>query len=355
MIYIINFVILSVNSLFERFIKTRFFLTISAIILVLFAGLRNINFIGDSQQYAWDYSIYLNKIGKGQFEAGFSFLEKVCSFLGLSVTGFFIIIALMSMIFLTLGFKNLTIYPTSAILYYYARFFINRDMNQIRAALAASIIVFSLPYLFDKDLLKFIGVIFIASLIHSAAIIALLLYPINYFSENCIWKLKRNKRIILYIVLLTFAFVLSRIDSNFISSFIGRFNETYVSRTSDYGKASYGLANPVIWLQVLISLLSLSINRNSSNNKIKVCLSAYIFSTFLLILFSNFYVLAGRLSTMLATVEPILILNLIDIFVPNKKLSDKVTSYVFFVGISLVIFWLINCYSMQLPAYEISL
>lgn len=354
MIYIVNFVILSVNSLFERFIKSRVFLIFSGIILIVFAGLRNIDFIGDSQQYAWDYAIYLNRIGKGQFEIGFSFLEKICSILGMSVTEFFLVIAFLSIFFLILGFKNLTLFPVSALLYYYSRFFINRDMNQIRAGLAASLVVFALYYLIKEKLIKFLGILLIAGLIHKAAFIAFLIYPINKIMENCVWNFKKKKRIFIYVMILIGVFFLSRVSSNFISNVIGNFDVTYVSRTSDYGKASYGLLNPVIWLQVMISLISLGMDEIKNNKKINICLSCYMISTILLILFSNFYVLAGRLSTILATVEPILILKIINNYLPNNYFYSRIISWIVFVGITLVIFWLINCYGTSFPVYKIS-
>lgn len=350
MIYFLNLIILSVDSLFERLIKSRFFLIFSSIVLILFAGLRSSDFLGDSGPYASDYSIYLNKVGKGQFEIGFSLLEKICSLLNLSVTGFFIIVALISILFLTLAFKHLTIFPASALLYYYSRFFINRDMNQIRAGLAASVIMFAIYYLVNDKPSLFILFVLIATSMHKGAIIALFIYPINKFMNKKIWALRKWQRLLVYLFILTAAFLLSRIDSNFISKFIGQFDQTYVSGTSDYGKISYGIANPVIWLQVLIGLFSIVMNSNQNDERIKLCVSSYVLSTFLLISFSGFYVLAGRLSTILSTVEPILILGIV-----NKNISNKILSWVVFSAISIIVFLLINCYGLHLPTYMISI
>lgn len=228
-------------------------------------------YIGDSQQYAWDYDIYRNNFGKGQFEIGFSMLEKLCAQLNFSVTIFFIIVAILSFLFLSSGFKNLTIFPTSALLYYYSRFYINRDMNQIRAALAASIILFSLQYLVHKkDLFKFFGLILLATLIHKAAFVALILYPVTYFVDDYMWNLNRKKKVLIYITILIISFLLSKSCSGIISDFIGNFDTTYVSRTSDYGKISYGLSNPIIWLQFMVGLFILLSSNDKDNKKLKI-------------------------------------------------------------------------------------
>ncbi|MEE6639304.1 EpsG family protein [Limosilactobacillus pontis] len=337
--------------------KTKLFLIISSIVLVSFTGLRGTSFAGDSQQYAWDYSIYANNFGKGKFEVGFSFLEKLCAWLGFSVTTFFIIIAFLSILFLVLGFEKLAIFPASALLYYYSRFFINRDMNQIRAALAASIILFSLQYLTNKksNFLKFAFFILLAIVIHKAAFIAFILYPVGYLMNKYIWKSNKRKRIFIYIITLVIAFILSVSCSNIVGNIIGNFDTTYVSRTSDYGKDSYGLANPVIWLQILIGLLTLITVKYEDNEKLKICFSSYFISTILLVLFSNYYVLAGRLSTLLATVEPILILQLIDYCIPAKKWNSNLVSWILFLGISVAVFFIINCYNTQLPLYNVAL
>lgn len=346
MIYFVNFIILSINSLLERFVRSKVFLFISTLLLICFAGFRGFNVGPDTLRYANYYQETHDKIGVSYFEPGYRFLEHFCASLNFSTFAFFLFISLITMVILVVGFNYMTMFPTSILVYYYARFFMNRNMGQIRAALAASIILFSLRYIVNEKPVYFIFFCLLASTIHKSALIALIIYPFNYF----IWKVAKTKRKIVVIVILIFVIsaVVSIIGSNIIYNIFNVLSEAYVDNNNDNAKLSYGLNNPVILMQVIITILAL-ISLNLDKRVNKVIISTYILSTILIITLSHYYVLAGRFSSMLATVEPLLILK-----VNNHFFGTKLVSSFSFLLISLVIFWLINIYTGALSPYELS-
>lgn len=346
MIYLINFIILSINSFLERLSQSRIFLYISTILLICFAGFRGFNVGPDTVRYASYYSETHAKIGVSYFEPGYRILEKICASLNFSTLAFFLFVSLITMIFLVAGFNYMTVFPTSVLVYYYARFFMNRNMGQIRAALAASIILFSLRYVITKKPSYFIFFCLLASTIHKSALIALMIYPFNYF----MWKFVKTKKkaVIVVALMFTISVIISIIGSGIVYSIFNVLSAAYVDSSNANASLSYGLNNPVIWMQVIITFLALIfLNENNMTNKLII--STYIISTILIILLSHYYVLAGRLSSMLATVEPLLILK-----VTNHILRYKFISLFSFLVISLFIFWLINVQSGALSPYVLS-
>ena len=252
------------------------------------------------------------------------------------------------MLLLVSGFKYFTVFPSSILLYYYARFFMNRNMGQIRAALTASIILFSLRYVQKKQLFTFMFLCLLATLFHKSALIALLIYyPFNLF----IWRyLKTKKGIVEFtILILILVYLLSIFGTGLIYRIFDVLSSAYVDSNNDNAKQSLGINNPVIWMQVLLTIFAILFLNNNSDRKNEVIITTYLLSTILLILLSHYYVLAGRLSSMLATVEPLLFLKVIDHFFGNKTIS-----YFVFLILSIFIFWLINIKSGVLSPYAFS-
>lgn len=346
MIYFINFIILSINSLLERLVRSKIFLFISTIVLICFAGFRGFNVGPDTLRYADYYQETHDKIGSSYFEPGYRFLEHFCASLSFSTLAFFLFISILTMIILVVGFNYMTMFPASVLVYYYSRFFMNRNMGQIRAALAASIILFSLRYVVTKKPGYFFFCCLLASTIHKSALIALIIYPFNYF----MWKIVKTKKKVIITVILLFVIsaVISIAGSNIIYRIFNVLSAAYVDNNNANANLSYGLSNPVIWMQVAITILALLfLDLNKSVNK--TIISTYILSTILIILLSHYYVLAGRFSSMLATVEPLLVLK-----VNNHFFGTKLLSFCAFTLISFLIFWLINIQSGALSPYVLS-
>lgn len=345
MVYYINFLLLAINSVGERVTKSKYFLFFDLALLTMLAGFRGYHIGFDTYTYVYSYQSLLNHYGSIYgFEKGYVFLERVGAFFHLSPGIFLSCIAFVSIGFLIIGFSDLTPLVCSVLLYYYSRYFLSREMNQIRAALAAAVILFSLRYVARGRLWEFVLCILCVSLIHKAAYMAIIIYPVNYF----IWhRLKDKKKIIkLYVFTLIVAAVCSIVLSGQIAHLFSSMGESTYVETDPNSNNSQGLANPIIFLQLIVSLLGLSyIVHDEMREQDQVMITTYIISTLLLILLSQHNTLAGRVSTLFATVEPVLVLRI------NNTIFKGKLSYASFIVISLIIFHLCSVKSINTVDY----
>ncbi|MCL1950264.1 MAG: EpsG family protein [Turicibacter sp.] len=301
-------------------------------ILALFAGLRY--WIG------FDFDNYFNMFRdtptiRGLFtywhvlgvERGYFILNSVIKTMGMQVNGVLVVMAVATLIILMKSFQKYTPYPLMALLLYVSRFFFVRDMGQIRASLAAAIVLFSLRYLQKRETWKFFLTIFIAFLFHRIALVGILLY---------IFQLIFRKGIATKWVvgLLALSFLVGSIDLNpIILSMEGIIPEHYWQYlTHPYYVFPLGLTNPVLLMQLMILIAMLLFRKQIKNDYFNLLLGGYLMSTLILSGLQYFGTVAGRLSTYFATFEIVIIPLFIDVFqehdirglLPEKwKMSEK--------------------------------
>lgn len=346
------FLIVAACAVADSYLNRNLFIYISLILLMVIAGLRNINTGFDTYNYYCDY----NNIAAGfspisSKEQGFVLLEKIFSVLNLPFQYFLIFIAGLTMFCIIYGYSKLTPYPGFALLYYYSRFYINRDLNQIRASLAAAILLFSIQYVFKKKPLKFLIIILLATFIHTGAVIALLIYPLYMlFMKFSDMKFSDREKLIGYCSTI----IVSGLASYVVSPYIARLDEQKIAAytQSKMYITGNGLLNPVILLQVIISILALYAflkkGEESSNHFFSATLCTYMISTVLLILLSQYYTLAGRTSTFLATVEPVVVIYLL------QSVFKRTTVKFLMIVVCLIIFLMIDIYSGLIPQINYS-
>lgn len=339
-IYIIIFIILIVLALLDYIYKLNIFSCISAIVLALFSGLRNISVGFDTVNYYSDYENVKDGVASlHSTEFGYVLIEKFFSSLGLPTWGFILLFSLISLIGLYMAYSRMLqkAFVGLAFCYYYARFFILRDMNQIRSSLASVIVLFSFKFVKEKDFIKFAIIVLLASSIHLGAIVAILVYPIFLFISNL-----KSSYVLSFSVL---SMLLCVVLANVISPLLNK-----VSLALDRGSAyinnpfymtGSGLKNPVIYYQIIIAILIIC--RNKKEKKIISLLSGYLLSIFILILCYKYTSLAGRLSTFTASVEPILLVYLLKVYLP------KYLRLPMFVLITIVMFIVINYMNGTIP------
>ena len=222
-----------------------------------------------------------------------------------------------------------------SLLYYYCRFFFNRDMGQIRSALACTILLYSIKYLKEKKLGKFLFIIIIASLFHSAAIIFVICYPVYSYFYNKELTIKNVLLPVSLSILLSFII-------NPLLMYIVRFFPSYANYViSDYYTRGGGLKNPIILMQVLIliSFIVFSSDRLKNNKYIKTAFIVYLVGTIILVSFNQYPTLAGRASTLFSSTE-ILLVPLIF-----NKFFNRYVRWLLVLVISIFIFYLIFIYS----------
>lgn len=162
--------------------KSTIYLFIVFIILIILASFREKNIGNDTSVYMdlftklqiVDLKYYLDR-----YEIGYLLLNKFVGMLSKEPQSILIVTSIIILssyaIFIKKYSKNVYI---STLLFFLLGHF-GSSMNTIRHQFAILIIFFSYKYIKNRHLIKFIIIIFIASLFHSTAIIFLVAYPVS--------------------------------------------------------------------------------------------------------------------------------------------------------------------------------
>lgn len=278
-----------------------------------------------------DYSISDKPVGYN--EKGFYFLGVLVKTFTDDYRIFFLFIGALSMFFLYKDLQKYSIFPLIGLCAYIARFFMGRNLVQIRAGLAYLIIIWGIKYIHEKKMWHYIALVWIASLFHQSAWIALPLYFI------CNW-IHINKKIILWG--LGIAFIIGGFFQEPISTFV-------IDNASDLNVTTYvqggyiteakGLANPMIYFQCFLLLVYTFLEKKMApiTQYYYVIRDGYFYSTLILITFCSFTALSGRTSTLFATLEFAIIPSLVYLF--DKK--ERVAA-LFLMGIALSAIFYMN-------------
>ena len=118
-----------------------------------------------------------------------------------SVQGAFAFYSLFTQIFMVLAFWNFRKYVRpSACMFVYMSAYYWRTNNMFRQALALAIVLFALRFLWEHKRIKFIAAVLIASIIHTTAIVSLVL--LVYYTPNK--AKKKSTQFLLYYILPAF-------------------------------------------------------------------------------------------------------------------------------------------------------
>ncbi|MCC9082768.1 EpsG family protein [Enterococcus faecium] len=114
----------------------------------------------------YDFSSYNNffdrlinwgKIFDGSIDAepGYLLLNYIVRELGMNFSTFVLLFSIISLLLLAYALNNYFPVPSIALLYYYSRFFLVRDMGQIRSSIVAIIFLLALPAFKKKKFEKY--------------------------------------------------------------------------------------------------------------------------------------------------------------------------------------------------------
>lgn len=312
--------ILSFSDLLLHRYKYLFFIT-AIFILFLISGLRyGIGLDEDSYR-----NIY-NNISEDYFTGKFSFFnylqEPLFVFLNILLIPFradqsiFFLFAFLNAVFLFLSYKEFSNYNVLPILIYYSHRFLHNDLNQIRQGLVSLIFLYSLIYLYRRSffIINLLGIF-----IQSGGIIYFLYFMAkNYFSKP--------KSVIMLLLLSLF---LSRfLTSDFLFGFIPDSSKILFYLQDERFNYTRELFLDFSFYKSLLILLILSINFRFLQSKrpyFPVLYSVYSFGLFCFIILHNIAILSGRISSLLFTVEPILVFYIIERF---KLFSSRYLVYI---------------------------
>lgn len=310
--YIIIFISLIILSTFEMSYDRR--IKISVLFCVLFCvsllvGLRGqagadtlnyINFFNKSTSDLTDYDSSKKKYA----EEGFYFISALIKSFTTNFSVYFIVISAITFLFYYKSIKYIALFPILSFTYYFVRFMPFREMNQIRGALAIAIIIFSLKFLVNGKVSKYILSCLIASFFHFSSLSAI---PLCF-----IFKKRFSFRDVTFIV--GFSLLGGVGCAVFLKNIL--LSTGNIVMLTYVGDHDLGLQNPILYYQIAVCLLYTYFKPKLelSQRGYGVLKNAYLYSTVILCLTSGLGSIGGRLSTIFATCEIFIIPSFIKIF-----------------------------------------
>lgn len=325
--YIVIFILIAflafVTTYFKKRITNNILLFIISVILILFAGTR---FEVGYDYFNYEY-IYNNiKLGINSFiEPFFILVNKISHYIGIEYTGLVFAMAFASISLKTKFISNFSVIPLLSLLLYYSRIFLIYDFGQIRQGLALGIVLFSLPYILNKDIKRFLFIILLASLFHFSAAFFTPIYFINNI------KLKRSG--ILYILLLScvIAFMdLKPLIINLGSFFLpGGVIEKllFYSVTEDKLGLTFGI---LLRVGIIIICITLFWKKIKENNLLKTIFNIYLWGTFFYLCLNSFPQIGNRGSMYFQQFEIVLFPHLILYLSKNRLLQFLFLLFIIF-------------------------
>ncbi|WP_237750463.1 EpsG family protein [Weissella cibaria] len=219
-------------------------------------------------------------------------------------------------------------------LYYLSRLYFTRDLNQMRQAVACAIVIYAVKYVAEKKILPFMVIILIASSFHTVALAMVIVYPlINW------WGFKSGKITIKFLIGVLICALLSKVIVNPVTNFFvnSPSYSMYVSEAEKF--VSQGFTNPVLIIEISISFLLAMMNDwgiFKENDELRAQTKVYIIGSLFLLLMCNLLTIAGRTSSMLTTFEGVMVVLIVQQFIPTKTLR-----YFIFMGIAVGVFYFI--------------
>ncbi|HIF9499019.1 TPA: EpsG family protein [Photobacterium damselae] len=319
-----------VQSSYSYSIFKWYYIALFIILLSLFSGFR----IGIKPDY-YNYEYIFCQVDNGfdfiknnyfKIETGYIYLNELFVSLGFNFHSLLLFIAFTSVSLTLLSYQYFTKYIVLTTLIYFSFIYIIRDMGAIRAGLSYSILLFSLIFLVNDKKLYFVFFVFIASLFHGSAIVFFIVYPLFYIDVKY--------KYLYCLLIFSLIFNLLGLSSFFldkISSFGGV--SYFETKISDYTKESIynyqiGLLDITNIKNMFFSLISIYfIQKGLIKQKIKITIiTLFVLGTCIRISLSDFAAIAGRTGGVFTTVEPLVLVFLMESI---RNYKTKVITFIF--------------------------
>lgn len=297
-----------------------YWLVAICVVLAFLAGTRDFSW-ADTDGYVASFIDYtptiteLTQFSKpfGYSEMGFFYIGVIVKTLAPNVTIYFLVVAAISFLFLYKAFNKYCLYPIFGVCAYISRFYFARNFIQIRAGLSYAIILMAVQYITNRDWKRYFAWVFVAYLFHHSAIVAV---PIYFL---CMIDIKK-KHIVIGTVI---AFIIAGFYSNMIRVLVADYAEDLdaVTYVQDYYQREWGLSNPMIYFQTfLLMVYTFTENRMKlTTTHYMTIRNAYFYSTIILIVLSCYTALSGRVSSMFATLEMVIIPSIAYSFLKKDR------------------------------------
>lgn len=187
--YIATFFMLALLS-FTQFTKELkkyrlLFFLFATMYLIAFAGLRKAGVGADDGNYIETFKnvhefldpingIFTYSLIELNMEYGYVLLNSILRYLTDSYTILFLLISFIAVYINSLNYYRYSNYVFLVLLLYFVHTFLYRDLNQVRAGIAAAILLFSIHTIHENQKIKTIFIILGASFFHLSSIIVFL-------------------------------------------------------------------------------------------------------------------------------------------------------------------------------------
>jgi hypothetical protein len=303
-VYFVVYLLLMWLGVFYYDKPAKLYLIPLGIFLTLFAGLRGSLVSSDYSTYAEYFELvtHTNNIAELTFiEPSFVLFSR----LFFNVRGVILVYALLSIAFKLKAFEKITPFIYYSIALWISHFFLVLELNQIRAGLAISILLCGFPYIVDRKLIKFLVIVFVATLVHYSAIIYLPFYFLNTKKVTPFYFVIIPLSYILNALGFGLIEILSRIPLSVIQDKIEAYNLLF--SLGSFTKIN--VYNPIVLLRVGFIYIFLFNWKflAEKNAYFVILLKAYVIAIVCMLLFARLPVFGLRLSDLFGMVEIVLL------------------------------------------------
>ena len=251
LIYTLSLIFLLVSSWIysKNSKKHSIILILSILIICVVLGIRydvGVDFL--AYDYIYKYQFF------DDVESGYALVNKFLFSLGLPSSSIFTLVAFFQLFLFAKGIEKINPhYLPLAFFFYFTTLYFFLSLNVLRQTLAFSIFVYSIKYIVNKQFIKYIVVILLASTIHKSAFI---LIPL-YFVLNIDWLLEhRIFQLAGYFITYTMSIFLSEyIWSNFAILALAGGYADYADNVNSLSQVEWGKEGGLgVYLWMLIDV-----------------------------------------------------------------------------------------------------
>ena len=338
--YFAVFFLLATGSMFEagnekKLVKT-FFFWFSVVVLILFSGLRKMGVGVDDFNYVQkflsipDVSYWMS----GDFVYSFSstWMEPAYIFVGALLRVFtdnysilFLVIASLSVGLAASNYKELSNKYILSLLLFFVHTYLYRDMTQLRFAISAAIGLYLISQVARREHLLVMRTIFFASLFHITSLTYLIVYVFSFITVT------RGKLILILAISVVMGAM--KVTPVLLGAlpFLGPISIKLTNYSNSDYASSLGILDITNIKNVLILLL-LFLLWNRIQPKVRYFESMMLFMTLSAswrLAFSDFAILAARVSSLFGIVEVILLPSIILAFRQKLLITLIIIVYAF--------------------------
>lgn len=175
-------IVIGIAIYFDRQELEKIIFIIIGIVLILFAGLRAVDVSRDSMNYTYMFdrvNFYSDWLYSSQ-ELMAVYVPVTLKYLGIySYLTMFMIFALLGVSIKFIAIRRYSALPMLSVLFYYVTSYLLHEMIQIRAGVATGILLLSVTDIYNKNFMRFLLKVGIASLFHISSLVFIPFYFIN--------------------------------------------------------------------------------------------------------------------------------------------------------------------------------